>query len=76
MPLEYLRSITCGPLPLQVIQEDRIDKLRVLVAADMVIADLPRPGHTEPAVVRGITRIGRAWLAARSGFTRERLMQH
>lgn len=66
MPLEYLRLIARGPLPVQVTHESQIDKLRVLVAAELVIADLPPLGRQGAAVVHEITAVGQAWLNARS----------
>lgn len=62
MPLEYLREISSGPLPLEVTDQSRIDKLRVLVAAQMVIAELPEVGQPGGAVVQRLTGVGRAWL--------------
>jgi len=66
MPLEYLREISRGSLPLEVSGVTQIDKLRVLAAADMVIADLPEVGKAGSAIVREITGYGRAALSAPS----------
>lgn len=65
MPLEFLREIAAAPLPHSVSSEDSIDKLRVLVAAGMVTADMPEPGRTGAALVRSVTGLGRASLKVR-----------
>lgn len=63
MPFEYLREIALAPLPLTVEEEDRIDKLRVLRAADLVSVMLPHPLSGKPyARVLAITPKGRAVL--------------
>lgn len=64
MPLEYLRRIASEPLPLEVSGTAEMDKLRVLAAADMVIAEFPDVGKDGPAIVRQITGYGRAALSA------------
>lgn len=66
MPLELLREIAAGPLPVKVVGQERIDKLRVLVAADMVIAELPDVGDPGPAWVSRVTGLGRASLVVPS----------
>lgn len=66
MPVELLQQIAESTLPLTLTSESAIDKLRVLVAADMVQAELPIPGFTGSAVVRTVTAYGRATLKARS----------
>lgn len=65
MPMELLREIADGELPLSVTDEGVIDKLRVLVAAGMVTASMPEPGTAGEAVVIGITGLGRATLKVR-----------
>lgn len=67
MPLEFLREIAAGSLPLEVASEADIDKVRVLVAAGMVLASLPEPNQPGPAVVRELTGFGRATLKAKGG---------
>lgn len=62
MPLELLREIASKDLPLVVEKEDKIDKLRVLMAAGMVTAQLPSPGAHGPATVLTVTGLGRATL--------------
>lgn len=64
MPLEFLREISREPLPLEVSGTAEIDKLRVLAAADMIVAELPQVGQAGPAIVRQITGYGRAALSA------------
>ncbi len=66
MPLEYLRELSRGSLPLEVSSLEQIDKLSVLAAADMVVADLPEVGKAGPAIIREITGYGRAALSASS----------
>ena len=65
MPMELLRDIAAGPFPLTLASENAIDKLRVLKAAGMVLATLPEPGVTQPAVVQELTGLGRASLKLR-----------
>lgn len=60
MPMDYLRDIAGGPFPLQVTDQSGIDKVAVLVAAGMVIADVPEVGQPGVAVVRELTGLGRA----------------
>lgn len=62
MPLELLREISGEALPFEVRDQVRIDKLRVLAAAQMVEVDLPQAGQLGLAVVRRITGYGRAAL--------------
>ncbi|MFN4119723.1 hypothetical protein [Acidovorax sp.] len=64
MPFEYLREIAKAELPLTVQQEDHIDKLRVLRAADLVTVMLPSPASDmQFARVLAITPKGRALLS-------------
>lgn len=60
MPMDYLRAVARGPFPLKVTSPEDINKVAVLVAAEMVIADLPEMGHAGPAVVHELTGLGRA----------------
>lgn len=69
MPLELLREIASGTLPREVVGEAEIDKVRVLTAAGMIVADLPGVGLDGPAVVRELTGFGRATLNAKGGPT-------
>lgn len=62
MPLEFLREIADGPFPVRVAGQEKIDKLRVLAAADMVIATIPDVGDPGPAWVSELTGLGRASL--------------
>jgi hypothetical protein len=62
MSLEYLNEISRSSFPLKVSEEQAIDKVRILVAAGMVIARLPDVGHEGPAIVEGLTGFGRASL--------------
>lgn len=62
MPLELLREIGDGPFPVKVVGEENIDRLRVLVAAEMVIATMPDVGDPGPGWVRELTGLGRASL--------------
>lgn len=64
MPLEYLREIVARQLPLEVIDQSKVDRIRVLAAAGMIVADLPESGKTGPAVVHSITGYGRALLTS------------
>lgn len=41
MPIELLKAIVNKPLPLTITEPSEIDKLRVLTAADCVVAMLP-----------------------------------
>lgn len=61
---QYLRDIASGPFSLEVTGQSALDKLRVLSAANMVVADLPRAGELGPALVHSITGCGRACLSA------------
>lgn len=67
MPLEYLREIANSQLPLEVSKQDDIDKLRVLVAAGMIIAKLPEVGKEGVGTVQEVTGFGRATLKAKGG---------
>lgn len=60
MPLDYLRELASGPFPLEVTAQTDIHKVAVLVAAGMVIADVPEVGQPGMAVVRELTGLGRA----------------
>lgn len=60
MPLDYLRVISHGPFPLTVSAQEDIDKVAVLLAAEMVIADVPEAGQPGAAVVHQLTGLGRA----------------
>lgn len=51
MPFEYLREIALATLPLVVEEEECIDKLRVLRAANLVTVVLPHP-HSERQYAR------------------------
>lgn len=62
MPLELLREIARGPFPFKVSGQENIDKLRVLVAAEMVLAQMPDIGDPGPAWVGELTGLGRASL--------------
>jgi len=63
VPLEYLREISRSSLPLTVEEEAKIDKLRVLRAADLVSVMLPHPhSGTNYARVLFITQKGREFL--------------
>ncbi len=64
MPLEYLREIAHLKFPLSVDDEANIDKLRVLLAADLVLAILPIPtDNVQVATVLAITKKGQEVLA-------------
>lgn len=54
--------VASGHLPLEVTDQGEIDKLRVLVAAGMVVAQMPDVGQPGPAVVSELTGLGRASL--------------
>lgn len=62
MPLEFLREIAGGPFPVKVVGEEKIDKLRVLVAAELVIAQMPELSEPGPACVTEIRGFGPASL--------------
>jgi hypothetical protein len=47
MPIELLKAIVEKPLPLTITEPSEIDKLRVLRAADCVVALLPAIGTTQ-----------------------------
>lgn len=65
MPLELLREIAAADLPLSVSDESTIDKLRVLAASGMLVADLPDPQLAGVATVKAVTGLGRATLKLR-----------
>lgn len=67
MPVEFLRKIASEAMPLEVTAEADIDKVRVLAAAGMILADLPDVDQPGSAVVRELTGFGRATLKAKSG---------
>lgn len=67
MPMELLREIAEGSLPMSISEESSIDKIRILAAAGMVIAELPEPGASGVALVMTVTGFGRATLKARDG---------
>lgn len=64
MPLDYLRELAGGTFPLVVTDQADIDKVAVLVAAGMVIADVPEAGQPGVAVVHELTGFGRATVKA------------
>lgn len=68
MPLELLREIASGSLPLEVTSEPEIDKVRVLTAAGMIMAQLPEVGQAGTALVLEVTGFGRATLKAKGGL--------
>lgn len=68
MPLEFLREIATGLLPLEVTHEADVDKVRVLAAAGMILADLPEVNQPGTVVVRELTGFGRATLKAKGGL--------
>lgn len=68
MPLEFLRELATSSLPLEVTSEAEIDKVRVLAAAGMILANLPDLDQPGPAVVRELTGFGRATLKAKGGL--------
>ena len=65
MPQDFLRQLVNDTLPQTFDDEASIDKLRVLVAAELVEAILPPPGEGTHATVTRITPLGRATAAAR-----------
>ncbi len=67
MPLELLREIVTGALPLEVASEVDIDKVRVLAAAGMILAQLPEVDRPGTALVLEVTGFGRATLKAKGG---------
>ena len=64
MPQDFLRQIANEPLPQTYRDEPSIDKIRVLVAAELVEADLPPPGADGVATITKITALGRATASA------------
>lgn len=68
MPLDYLREIANTSLPLKVEDVSHIDLLRVLSAAELIVAQLPEPySERQEACVYGITTLGRLALRRRFG---------
>ena len=65
MPLELLRTIADAELPLTLSAEGDVDKVRVLAAAQMITASVPKPGAQEPAQIYAVTGLGRATLKVR-----------
>lgn len=64
VPIEYLREIAQAQLPITVEDEESIDKLRVLRAADLVSVMLPHPlSGIHHARVLALTPKGREALA-------------
>jgi len=64
MPLEALQRLISSGLPARVHNSADIDKVRILVAAGLAIADLPVPGEeAQGGVITKITAEGRAALA-------------
>lgn len=66
MPIELFRELAAHRLPREVKGEAEIDKVRVLTASGMVVAELPAIGQDGCAVVREITGYGRATLKAKA----------
>lgn len=62
MPVELLVDIMKQGLPATVSDAVSIDKLRVLRAAQLVIADIPPPGDSGIATVHHITHEGHSVL--------------
>lgn len=60
MPIELLQELAAHTLPLEIRSEAQIDKVRVLTASGMVVAQLPAIGQDGCAVVKEITGYGRA----------------
>lgn len=63
MPQDFLKELVNLPLPQTFHDEASIDKVRVLVAAELVEASLPPPGDSGSATVTYITPVGRATAA-------------
>lgn len=68
MPRDFLKQLASLPLPQTFHDEQSIDKIRVLVAAELVEASLPPPGVQGTAVVTYITTIGRVMVSPKSGL--------
>ncbi|MBV7541017.1 hypothetical protein [Acidovorax sp. sic0104] len=60
MPQDFLRQLAHESLPQTFRDVASVDKIRVLVAAELVEASLPAPGEEGEAVVKKITPLGRA----------------
>ena len=67
MPQDVLRKITDLPMPQTFGDQASIDKILVLVAAEMIIATLPNPGGESDATVHGLTALGRATALKQTG---------
>ncbi|MET3390626.1 hypothetical protein ABIC33_001249 [Variovorax sp. 1140] len=65
MPMDFLRRIEEASFPLVVREQGDIDCAAVLVAANLIEANLPEPGDrlNRPAVILRITPQGRTALA-------------
>ncbi|WP_082485806.1 hypothetical protein [Acidovorax sp. Leaf84] len=64
MPQDFLRQLANQPLPQIFYDVASVDKIRVLVAAELVEATLPPPGIEGEATVSKITPLGRATASA------------
>lgn len=69
MPIELLRELAAHTLPREIKSEAEIDKVRVLEASGMVVAELPPIGQDGCATVKEITGYGRATLKAKGSST-------
>lgn len=65
MPMNFLRRIEDATFPLTVFEQSDVDCAAVLVAAELIEANLPEPGDdARPvAVILRITPLGRAELS-------------
>ncbi|MET3395990.1 hypothetical protein [Variovorax atrisoli] len=65
MPMDFLRRIEEASFPLAIHEEADIQRAAVLVAAQLIEANLPEPGKGEGrgAVILRITPMGRAELS-------------
>jgi len=65
MPMDFLRRIEEASFPLAIHEEADIQRAAVLVAAQLIEANLPEPGKGDArgAVILRITPSGRAELA-------------
>lgn len=68
MPQDFLRQLANMALPQVFHDEASIDKIRVLVAAELVEAELPHPGAVGPATVTCLTTMGRVTALPRPGL--------
>lgn len=59
VPQDFLKQLVNLPLPQTFHDEASIDKIRVLVAAELVEASLPPPGVAGSATVNYVTPVGR-----------------